>query len=59
MSKEKKELTLEERMVYGECPWCEAKHGEPCKRKGDVCLPRLANAPKYVEVEEKDSEQKE
>jgi hypothetical protein len=25
-----RELRPEERMVWGECPVCKAKHGEPC-----------------------------
>lgn len=30
MSQFERETTVEERMAWGECPACGARHGEPC-----------------------------
>jgi hypothetical protein len=54
-----RDLTFEERSVFGECPVCKAKDGEPCdSRKGinladgneGAHLGRLIRAPRRVAI---------
>lgn len=44
----KKELTIEERLIYGKCPVCNAEHGEKCDTDQDGHMRRMAQAPKYI-----------
>ena len=47
---ELRKLTIEERAVWGVCPVCEKKQGEPCA-SGMTHAARLVNAPRVAAVE--------